>query len=35
MTDFTFTSTETALDAEKMAQSAANHLCAKMLEARF
>ncbi len=35
MTDFTFTSTDTALDAEKMAESAANHLCAKMVQTRF
>lgn len=31
MTDFTFGSTNTVVDAEKMAQSAANHTCAKMI----
>lgn len=35
MTDFTWTRGGTALDAAQMAESAANHTCAKMLERTF
>lgn len=35
MTDFTWAKNSTALDAEQMAESAANHTCTKMLQRQF
>lgn len=35
MTDFTWADGKSALDAEKMAESAANHTCAKMMERTY
>jgi len=35
MTDFTWTDNSTALDAQKMAESAVNHTCSKMIEKNF
>jgi hypothetical protein len=35
MTDFTWTDNSTALDAQKMAESAVNHTCSKMIERNF
>lgn len=35
MTDFTWTKASTELDAQKMAQSAANHTCSKMIEQQY
>jgi hypothetical protein len=35
MTDFTWAKGETAMDAQQMAQSAANHTCAKMMQRSY